>query len=169
MILMKVLGLTLDSSNNMPILVLQQENGSEILPIWIGSTEALSISAILNGTHLDRPMTHETMFQAIHTLGGEISSCDLTALRDGTYYAELQMIRNNIPIRLDCRPSDGIAMALHGSAPIRVAQAVLSDTMRSRDKRRGEDMVTSFVPDATDEAALVRAFPGMEPASRYKM
>ena len=39
MVPMKVLGLTLDAENNAPILVLQQDGGSEILPIWIGAAK----------------------------------------------------------------------------------------------------------------------------------
>ena len=70
MVPMKVLGLTLDAENNAPILVLQQDGGSEIVPIWIGASEALAISVALNGTRLfDRPLTHETMFQAIAGAG----------------------------------------------------------------------------------------------------
>lgn len=93
MVPMKVLGLTLDAENNAPILVLQQDGGSEILPIWIGASEALAISVALNGTRLDRPLTHETMFQAIRALDADIGAVDVIALRDGTYHAELEIVR----------------------------------------------------------------------------
>ena len=76
MVPMKVLGLTLDAENNAPILVLQQDGGSEILPIWIGTSEALAISVALNGTRLDRPLTHETMFQAIRALDADIGAVE---------------------------------------------------------------------------------------------
>lgn len=59
MVDMKVLGLTMEGENNTPILVLQEKGGAEILPIWIGASEALSISLALNGKTLDRPLTHE--------------------------------------------------------------------------------------------------------------
>ena len=136
MVPMKVLGLTLDAENNAPILVLQQDGGSEILPIWIGASEALAISVALNGTRLDRPLTHETMFQAI---------------------------------RVDCRPSDGVALAVRCDAPIRVAREVLAETSATRTARRGEDLVTSFLPEEPSEQVLGKLLPSLEPVSRYKM
>jgi bifunctional DNase/RNase len=166
---MKVLGLTLDSRNEMPILILQQEDGAEILPIWIGSSEALSISVILNGSPPDRPVTHETMFQALRAVGAKINGCDVTALRNGTYYAELEIARPGGVVRLDCRPSDGIALALRGNAPIRVSPPVLAETVNTRARQRGEDLITSFFPDDSDEKALAGALQSMPPASRYKM
>lgn len=169
MIPMKVLGLTLDAENKAPILVLQQDGGSEILPIWIGSTEALSISVALNGTQLDRPLTHETMFQVIRALGAEIGGVDVMSLRDGTYYAELEIVRGDNVVRVDCRPSDGVALAVRGNAPIRVASDVLAETAASRTAHRGEDLITSFLPEEPTEQAWDTVLQSMEPVSRYKM
>ncbi|MCH5277413.1 MAG: bifunctional nuclease family protein [Desulfovibrionaceae bacterium] len=169
MIPMKVLGLTLDAENNAPILVLQQDGGSEILPIWIGTSEALAISVALNGTRLDRPLTHETMFQVIRALDAEVGAVDVMALRDGTYYAELEIVKGEKIMRVDCRPSDGIALAVRCDAPIRVTREVLAETSATRTARRGEDLVTSFVPEDPSDQALDRLFPSMAPVSRYKM
>ena len=60
------------------------KGGAEILPIWIGASEALSISLALNGKTLDRPLTHETMFRALDGLGASIAGVNITELRDGT-------------------------------------------------------------------------------------
>ena len=169
MIPMKVLGLTLDAENNAPILVLQQDGGSEILPIWIGASEALAISVALNGTTLDRPLTHETMFQVIRALDADVSAVDVMALRDGTYYAELEIMRGEKAVRVDCRPSDGVALAVRCDAPIRVAREVLAETAATRTARRGEDLVTSFQPEEPSEQNLGSLLPSLEPVSRYKM
>lgn len=169
MIPMKVLGLTLDEENNAPILVLQQDGGSEILPIWIGTSEALAISVALNDTRLDRPLTHETMYQALRALGADVTGVDVTALRDGAYHAELEISEGDRTVRVDCRPSDGIALAVRSDAPIRVNPLVLEETTASRARHRGEDLVTAFVPEDPSEQALGRLLPSMEPASRYKM
>lgn len=168
MVPMKVLGLTLDAENNAPILVLQQDGGSEILPIWIGASEALAISVALNGTRLDRPLTHETMFQAIRALDADIGAVDVIALRDGTYHAELKSSGGKA-VRVDCRPSDGVALAVRCDAPIRVAREVLAETSATRTARRGEDLVTSFLPEEPSEQVLGKLLPSLEPVSRYKM
>ena len=169
MVDMKVLGLTMDGESNSPILVLQEKGGAEILPIWIGASEALSISLALNGKTLDRPITHETMFRALSSVGVKLEGVYITELRDGTYFAEMEMLSGTERIRLDCRPSDGIALAVRAHAPIRVAEDILETTAKSRTRRRGEDKVTTFMPDdpASPEAAYL--LQSMEAASPYKM
>ena len=163
MVDMKVLGLTMEGENNTPILVLQEKGGAEILPIWIGASEALSISLALNGK------THETMFRALDGLGASIAGVNITELRDGTYLAEMEIVSGSETLRLDCRPSDGIALAVRGHAPIRVAEEILEATARSRTRRRGEDMVTTFMPDDPASPEAVRVLQSMEAASPYKM
>ena len=86
MVDMKVLGLTMDGESNSPILVLQEKGGAEILPIWIGASEALSISLALNGKTLDRPITHETMFRALSSVGVKLEGIYITELRDGNLF-----------------------------------------------------------------------------------
>lgn len=169
MIPMKILGLTLDSHNNAPILVLQQDGGTEILPIWIGTAEALSISVALNGTRMDRPLTHETMFQVILAMGGQVSAVDVMTLRDGTYFAELEITLGGNVVRVDCRPSDGIALAVRCDAPIRVAGPVLEETAETRAKQRGEDLISTFLPEAPSGEGMDNLLQNMEPVSRFKM
>ncbi|MCX6687462.1 MAG: DUF151 domain-containing protein, partial [Methanoregula sp.] len=41
------------------------------------------------------------------------------------YYAQLVLFSEDKEIRVDCRPSDGIALALRGNAPIYVDDSVI--------------------------------------------
>lgn len=168
MVEMKVLGLTMEGDSS-PILVLQERGGAEILPIWIGASEALSISLALTGKKLDRPLTHETMFQVLNRLGAAVTGVDITELRGGTYLAEMEVASGMERMRLDCRPSDGIALALRAHAPIRVTREILEATAKSRTRRRGEDMVTAFMPDCSAGPEAGRMLQSMEAASPYKM
>ena len=111
---MKVLGLTLDGTTNAPILVLQQEDGDEVLPIWLGAAEAMAISMALNDLSPDRPLTHPLLIEIMTALGARVSGVTITDLRDGTFYALLDLQRGSETIQLDCRPSDGIILALLG-------------------------------------------------------
>ena len=169
MIPMTVLGLTLDAESQAPILVLQQDGGSEIMPIWIGAAEALSISVALNKVEMDRPLTHETMLRAINALGGVVKAVELTDVKGGTYFAQLELAVSDCVSRLDCRPSDGIALAVRCDAPIRVAPEVLEKTAATRAEQRGEDLLTSFIPEQPSEQILAGLLESMEPASRFKM
>lgn len=132
MITMKVLGLTLDGNSNTPILVLQRADGEDVLPIWIGAAEAMAISMALNNLQLDRPLTHALLLHAVAALGGEMTGVSITGLRDGTFFASVEFVHGQDFIQVDCRPSDGIALALRAQVPIRIAEDVLSKAARDR-------------------------------------
>ena len=51
----------------------------------------------------------------------------VTALRDGIYYARIDLVRDGRTREIDARPSDAIAIALRLSAPLFV-EAALFDT-----------------------------------------
>ncbi len=55
---MKIAGITLDPTTNMPIIILKDLNGNNALPIWIGIAEASAIATKLENVDLARPMTH---------------------------------------------------------------------------------------------------------------
>jgi len=56
---MKVEGLLFDPRSGMYILLLQQVDGDETLPIWIGKPEADSIALALGKVLTPRPLTHD--------------------------------------------------------------------------------------------------------------
>lgn len=62
-------------------------------------------------------------------------------LRDGTYFAELDILHGGSRTRVDCRPSDAIALALRADVPIFVSEDVL--------RRAAEDRMR---PDLDDNA-----------------
>src|SRR5512136_2361840 len=55
---MKVEGLLFDPRSGMYILLLQQVDGNETLPIWIGKPEADAIALALGKVITPRPLTH---------------------------------------------------------------------------------------------------------------
>ena len=132
MIDMKVLGLTMDEANKAPILVLKAVQGEDILPLWIGGVEAMSISLALTNTRAERPLAHDLMTGLLHSLGVTLVGVSIVDVRDGVYYAMLDLLRGTEMLQIDCRPSDGIALALRLQAPIRVAAAVLTQAPHQR-------------------------------------
>lgn len=134
MIEMKVVGLSLDDATKAPILVLRREAGEELLPIWIGAMEAMAISIALNSVDVPRPLTHDLLLNTLRSLDVHLVAVDVVDLRDGTYFAELDILHNGTRTRVDCRPSDAIALALRADVPIFVSEDVLrragADRMR---------------------------------------
>jgi bifunctional DNase/RNase len=123
---MRVLGLTRDEASHVPILLLQEEAGQELLPIWIGPLEAMAISVVLGNVPMERPLTHDLCISVLHSLKARLSVVELLDEREGTYYADLVLLRENGEThRLDCRPSDAVALALRAHVPIRASKTLL--------------------------------------------
>lgn len=128
MIPMLVIGLSVDTATKSPMVVLQRQDGEETLAIWVGAMEAMAISLALSGNALPRPLTHDLLLSALNMLGGSLEGVDIHDMREGTYHADLLLRQGERCIRMDCRPSDGIALALRVGAPIRMAEAMLHRT-----------------------------------------
>jgi len=121
-----VRGFVPDDENGQPILLLQDDEGRFLLPIWIGVPEAGAIACVLQGQTLPRPMTHDVLASVVAALGASVERADVRAIEAGTFLADLWLRGPNGALAcVDCRPSDAIALALRTGAQIRVAAAVL--------------------------------------------
>ena len=70
-------GLVKDQRNN-PVVLLKLEEGDEVLPIWIGHSEALAIELQMRGNSFERPLTHDLMKTAIESLGASVTKVTIT-------------------------------------------------------------------------------------------
>lgn len=118
MIEVKVAHLGLDRTTNTPVVILQEKEGERVLPIWIGPAEASAIAMELAGVKFARPLTHDLLKQIIVGLGADLRRVLITQVKENTYYAELQIHREDHVVHIDARPSDSIAVALRLKAPI---------------------------------------------------
>lgn len=114
----RVAHLGLDRATNSPVVILQEKDGDRVLPIWIGPAEASAIAMELAGVKFSRPLTHDLLKQVIVGLGAELRRVLITQVKDNTYFAELQIHRDDQVFHMDARPSDSIAIALRLNAPI---------------------------------------------------
>ena len=128
MIEVKVQSLGLDRASSTPVVILQETEGSRVLPIWIGPGEASAIAMELAGMKFSRPLTHDLFASMILGLGGTLQRVMITRVVDNTYYAELIIKRESELISVDARPSDSIAIALRMKAPIYTTGDLLENT-----------------------------------------
>ena len=110
-----------------PVVILEEEDGPRVLPIWIGTAEASSIASQINDQPPPRPNSHDMARRVIQQLDAEVERVVVTELRQGTYYALLWLRANGRLIEIDVRPSDGIAVALRAEAPILVRASVFEE------------------------------------------
>ena len=126
----EIRGLTEDNKGN-PVVLLKSIEAEDVLPIWIGHTEALSIRLHLEGESLERPLTLDLLRTALESLGVTVVKVAITELRDNTFYAEIHLQKNGDLYVIDARPSDSIALALRTEAPIFVSEEVFENHKRT--------------------------------------
>jgi hypothetical protein len=128
---MKIFGLAVDEKAQSPVLILKDESRDLALPIWVGPVEAMAISLAINAVETPRPMTHDLVSRVVAALSASISAVEIVALREGTFYAELVLTRRVADrdelLRVDCRPSDAVAIAARTGVRILVAESVLAE------------------------------------------
>lgn len=120
-----------------PIVLLTNEDGDLIVPIWVGVFEANAILIELEKVSTPRPITHDLMKQMMSDLEIKVSKVIITDLVDAVYYATIEIQQDNRSVTLDSRPSDAIAMALRFNAPIFVTEPVL---MKSSSAEHGAEL-----------------------------
>jgi len=130
MVEMKIFGLALDEQSQVPLLILKDKEEQQVLPIWIGAMEAMSISISLNKVSISRPLTHDLMLQTLTTLGATIERVAVVDLREGTYYAEIHLRHQDRTHLIDSRPSDAIALAVRVDAPIMASEDLLAQVAK---------------------------------------
>jgi bifunctional DNase/RNase len=121
---------------------LRDANARE-LDIVIGQCEAMAIAQRqVAGFEPKRPLTQDLALALWRRLGGELIQLRIDDLWEGIYYSKLTVNQRGEQVDIDCRPSDGIALALTGKAPIYVADSVM---------RRGAGEESEAEPGTLDE------------------
>lgn len=122
---MKVKGVAMDPYGQTPVVVLEDAQGQQAFPIWVGVPEAQAIARVLEGVLTPRPMTHALLKNILTDLQVEVVRIIITDLRSNTFYAAIALRQGPKTLTIDARPSDAIALALDVKAPIFVAKKVL--------------------------------------------
>ncbi len=154
----RVAHLGLDRTTNTPVVILQEQGGDRVLPIWIGPAEASAIAMELAGMKFARPLTHDLLKLVIVGLGADLRKVIITQVKDNTYYAELHIYRGDAVVNIDARPSDSIAVALRLKAPIFTSDELLENTAIDT-----SELASESGPQALDADALKNYLQNLDP------
>ena len=143
----------MDSTNQSYVLVLQEKDGTRMLPIWIGQVEAHSIVVHMHGVKHERPFTHDLCKSLIQSMGGKLRRVQITRVENSTYYGELHIERSGVLIQVDSRPSDAIAIAIRVDAPIFAAEALLVEPGEDDDAAPEEISLPGQAAESTELSA----------------
>jgi bifunctional DNase/RNase len=157
---MTIKGLMVDPITNMPIIILRDEEGQRVLPIWVGIFEANAIALQIENIATPRPMTHDLLRNVIQDLKAAVQKVVVCDLKENTFYALIYVTVAGESVAIDARPSDAIALALRTRAPIFVEESVI-DNARSID----------FGAEKADSERLQKWLESLDPEEmgKYKM
>lgn len=116
------------------MVVLLDEDGGRALPIHVGAFEGLSIAVAATGTTQPRPLAHDLLVRLVEQLGGSVERLAVHDLRDTTFIGQLDVASPLGVLEVDCRPSDGIAVAVRVGCPILVDERVMDDAAVDSDQ-----------------------------------
>ena len=126
MIEMRLEGIRLEIPQNTPVLMLREQGGvKRLMPIYIGAPEASSIHYALEGLKPDRPLTHDLLINVVEALDAQPVKLVITNIEENTYFADLHVLQLGKVVKISCRPSDGVAIAVRTSIPIYVEDELL--------------------------------------------
>jgi uncharacterized protein len=130
MIGIELVKIIIDERNNDQAVVLREKDGFRQVPIVIGFVEASSIQMRIAGVTTPRPMTHDLLAALIKALEAKVEYLWIDDLVEGTFFAKLALKdKNGNQLLVDCRPSDGIALAVRLDIPMFIEEKIFKQVL----------------------------------------
>ena len=122
-----------------------------LLPIAVGEFEAAAIQMQLSGDRPQRPIPHDLLASLLGELTIPIRRVVIHSVQGQAFVASAVVERGGRLRELDCRPSDGVALALRTDAPVYITRELL-------------DLASlSSAPDGADPERTMSRFCEVEP------
>ncbi|GIW68346.1 MAG: hypothetical protein KatS3mg099_294 [Candidatus Parcubacteria bacterium] len=143
-----IVGIEVQGPMGEPMVVLKEEGGDRVVPIWIGPTEAQALYVGWRKIPTPRPLTPDLLLMVMRALAGSLERVVLTTVALNTYFARLE-IRDagGVLHTLDARPSDAMALAVRAGVPLLATEEMLS--------RSGIHITQDNTPSAGNEEDLL--------------
>ena len=126
------------SSNQESFLVGLKGTADKIVPITIGKFEGTNLVAATNKILIPRPTTHMLLLNMVEKCKGEITGLVIHHLKGDTFHAELVVRVSDEEFRVDCRPSDGMVVAVLSEVQIYLTQDIIDAVARNSDEWQQE-------------------------------
>jgi bifunctional DNase/RNase len=127
-----VVAVVQDARTRQPMVLLASKRDKRPLMLMIGPAEATSIAVPLEGVVTPRPLTHDLFLTVFGQLKVSVVRVVITDLRDGIFYASVELKTPERPILLDARPSDAIALAIRAKVPVLVEAHVFDKSEQGK-------------------------------------
>lgn len=132
-------------------LILQQAGGTRRIPIIIGFPEAQAIECKLQEVTTPRPLTHDTMANALDAFHISLKEVEIRRLPSGVFAADLHFTDGVNERIVDSRSSDAIALAIRVNAPIYTTETVLLEAGFDPDETQERNQAASMPEESVSE------------------
>jgi len=120
----KIFSLILMPQVHQYMVILEELEGTRLLPIWIGMNEGNAIAFHMEKQKMPRPMTHDLLAEILSAAEGKLEKVVISDLKENTYYALIYLKVNGKFHLIDARPSDSMAIAVRTNTPIYIDEKV---------------------------------------------
>ena len=120
-------------------------DGDNIMPLFVGHAEAVSIHLALRKELAPRPMTHDLIISLIDELGGTVERILIDDLDEGTFYARLVIDSQDSHKEIDARPSDCIAIAVRTGSPVHVRKSLFDQVAVESGELVGVSSIDEYI------------------------
>jgi uncharacterized protein len=121
------------------VIFLSESDGSPVLPIVIGISEAQSITLAMNEMKPERPLSHDLFKTIMDNFQASVVKVIINKYKNGTFFADLYLNTNDGALVLDSRPSDAIALAIRYKAPIYITDEIMNSASIPMPAENGEN------------------------------
>lgn len=115
-----------------------------IVPIWIGSQEAMQLGVALEQVKPPRPLTHDLFIDALTNLDARVDHVVINDVAGQTFFSKMYLRQGGRLIELDARPTDAIALAIRQGAPFYIEDEVLARASYPFILKEGADKETEL-------------------------
>lgn len=98
-------------------------------------------------------MTHDLLKTAIEKMGGTFQRIIISDIREGTFFATIEVGKDGKKLSFDARPSDAIALAVRTGIPVMVSEQVMMQAKLvnaekdEEETRKFKDFINNMKPD----------------------
>jgi uncharacterized protein len=107
------------------VVLLREQAGARVLPIWIGAPEAEALAFGLSGETPPRPLPHDLTLRLLEAAGARVERVTINRLAEKTFYAVVTVAAAGGTSELDARPSDALNLAARAGAGVFATEDVL--------------------------------------------
>jgi RNA polymerase sigma factor (sigma-70 family) len=156
------------ANERLRVVLLHEQGGERVLPIWVGAAEGDALALQLAGASMPRPLTADLMARLVETAGAQVERVLVNSLRENTFFATVVLSTREGERDVDARPSDAFNLALRTGARVYVDDEVMERCGSGLDLDKEAELVEEYTEDAIWRSLSVPLVMSLYPGPRPK-